>query len=812
MSAARGNSMGYWQPAPLLAGLSWALFAATRWALVMTAGELDQTTVLWVWPPWWQPLLIGLAAWVLQYFAANWQQGWLVHQGLDRPRARRLAADAWWPSLALLLVPALELFAPLYSYSTAPLALAREAWPLAALAVAGATWLQTRLAAPELLGGGRQREFKFWLAPLVFVLALGVFAGVGVRLNQVTHKVGYLMGGDEPAYLLITHSIAVDHDLDLTNNLFLKENSFFMDAGRLASGHGGWTLDRTWLSKHRPGLPLIMSPFYAWGLYSGQGARKVSTILIWLLAAWMVLEVFWLSRLCTGREGPSLLAAAAACLALPGLIYSNLVFPDMAAAAFGVAAFRRLRQAPVGAWGVMLLAGVLTAYLGWFHERFILLSLLLAIYALARGHWRSLKDLVAFLAPCLLSAWLLAVYFNFLYGQPFPGPDIHAQGSYLNPRGAWEGLSGLWVDAAEGLLPYGAVWLAAVAGLLWLLRRRFADGFWVLVMATATYLTAGLFTDWFGGINPPSRYLMAAIPFLAVGLAAGARWAPRRFVLATLVLGVLTIASGLFVMEYPSAVYGHKVALGQNFQFPLVDNLLPAYIFNPEQAGINSRLAAIWMCLAGVLVLALQIDGQRFAPKASLLGLIAVFLVINTAAIAADRLGPGITTYGNPAHRIALWQRVNSFPQGGFSWQGGSGLAPGKALLELPIKPSLYSRLPARPLAHSPGAVETPAGAKHGLFIWGEYLTLPPGRYRASARLSSPYQGSQQVAWLDVSKEQGRAVLARLDVSGSQLDQPLSLEFQLEQKTPQVEIRLGTTGKARLVVQRMALTRLFRLQ
>ena len=37
-------------------------------------------------------------------------------------------------------------------------------------------------------------------------------------------------------------------------------------------------------------------------------------------------------------------------------------------------------------------------------------------------------------------------------------------------------------------------------------------------MILATYITAGLYADWFGGINPPCRYLVALIPFLAVGL------------------------------------------------------------------------------------------------------------------------------------------------------------------------------------------------------------------------------------------------------------------------------------------------------
>ncbi|MEW5914633.1 MAG: hypothetical protein AB1814_18915 [Thermodesulfobacteriota bacterium] len=805
MSQSRSKTTGYWQPATLLAGFSWAVFAASRWALVMTTQPDGQVAVLWVWPPWWQTAAIGLGAWLLQLLVALWQRHWLSQQALERPQAFRRAYRAWWPSLALLLVPLMELCWPLYGYSTAPLALGREAWPLAALAVAGAVLLQTRLAAPELLRRGLG-DHRFWLAPLVFLLTLGVFAGVGLRLNEVSGQTGYLMAGDEPSYLLSTHSLAVDRSLDLMDSILLRESSNFSDPARLVTGHGTWTQDRAWASNHRPGLPALLSPFYAWGLYTDLGPRKLATILVWLLGAWMVLEVFWLARFYTGREGPALLAAAASSLALPGLLYSNLLFPEMAAAAFSVAAFRRLRVAQPGQLGTLLLAGVLAAYLAWFHERFILLSVLLSVYALTRGHWRSFGGLMAFFLPCIVSAWLLSTYFSHLYGSPLPTAQVHAQGAYLNPRGAWEGLSGLWVDAGEGLLPYGPIWIAAVAGLIWLLRRRPGDGFWVMLMAVATYLTAGLYADWFGGINPPARYLVAAVPFLALGMAAGARWAPRRFMLVTVMLAVLTAAAAALVMHHPSAVYGHKVVLGQGLQFPLVENLLPAYVFANQQPAVNAQLGLIWLCLAGVVVLALQIDGQRFAPVSALICLLAAFLMVAGAAIAADRVGPGLTAYNNPAHRITLWERARIFPGQGMSWRlGPAGPQPQQALLELSLPPARYARPPAKPVRAGSSEVEVPALPAPKLFLWGQYLNLPPGRYQVFARLSSPYRGPQPVAWLDASQDKGRQVLTRSQVSGQELGKPVVLDFDLPQGARQFEVRLGTTGKYRLVLHSLSI-------
>lgn len=807
MSAAWIKSDGLRHPVVWAAGFAWALLAATRWTVVIAAQEGSQSAVIWQWPPWWIPVAVGLAMWLVLLVAASWQYGWLDRQGLEGPRARRLAGLAWLPSLALFLVPLAEFLPPLYGGSLAPLALSREAWPLAALAGAGAVFIQTRLAAPELIRK-REQQHRRWLAPVVFVLALVLFAGVGARLTQVSNQVGKFMGGDEPQYLFNAHSLAVDHDLDLAEEIFLRENSYYLNPAKVIGGHGGWTHDGKWISKHRPGLPSLMAPFYAWGLYLGQGPRKTATVCLWLLAAWMVTEVFWLGRLFTGREGPALLGAAGAALALPGLIYSNLAFPEIAAAAFAVSALRLMRSASRGQWGLLLLAGILTAYLPWFHERFAVLCLVLGAYFLARMHWRSLKGLAAFALPCLVSAGLLAAYFMWLYGQPYPGQEIHAQGAYLNPRGFWEGLSGIWVDAGEGMLTYGAIWLAAIAGLGWLARRRPSDGFWCLAMAGAVYVVAGLFADWFGGINPPSRYLVAAVPFLAVGLAAGAHWGPPRYLLFVMVLGALSLAASLWVMHYPSAVYGHKVVLGSGLQFPLIDNLLPAFIFNYKAPRMNAELACVWMLLALPALVAMNMGNQRFSPVRSLAGMVLALLLVAGAGVAADRIGAGVLNYRNPSQRVVLWNRLSDLPQGGGAWRLGDDAVEPKALMELPLPPSRYQHGAAKTAPDDPQALDIPAGTKPELFVWGQYLAVPPGRYRATAILSSPYAGAEQVAWLDLSENKGQSILMGRKLSGEQLGRPVSLEFTLTRWATNLEFRVGTTGLAPLRVRSMNITRL----
>lgn len=799
-------------PAPALwplgaALLAWTLFLLTRPALPLATPEAGWPWVVWLWPrparllPWALagPVLVG-AGYALQLWLLTRREG-------GRPPAATVeaAAAAWWPSLALLLIPLLELARPLHGLSLAPLALAEEAWPLAGLAALLAVAGQTRRLwpAPEP-AIDRPRP---WLAPLVFLLALALFAAMGLRLHQVTKAVGPFMGGDEPQYLFITHSLAVDHDLDLSNNIMLRENAHYTEPGKLIGGHSTWTAQGTYVSKHRPGLPLLMAPFYAWGLYAGVGVRRVCVMAAWLLAAWMVLEVFLLARNLTGRQRPALWAAAAAGACMPAVIYSNLLFPEMAAAAFAVSAFRLIVQTRPGQWPLALAAGILTAYLAWFHERFIPLSLILGMCFLRRTGRRDLKGLAAFFLPCLLSAaWLLS-YFHSLYGRLLPPTNLHGRASYFNPRGAWEGLSGLWVDAAEGLLPYGALWMAAVAGLVWLIRRDRQAGLWASLMVACTYLVAGFFDDWFGGINPPSRYLVVAIPFLALGLAAGLAWAPARFGLVAAFLACLTLLADSHVWRHPASVYGHKVQLGGTFMFPIVENWLPTFLLLDKTPAVNASLALVWMLAAGAVVLVLQLGQRQPTPRGALALTALTFVLVTGAATAADLVGPSLRGEWQSHNVLRSWQRLAGLEPAWGVWPDLGPERPRPPRLNLP--PRRYRHGPVKLTPQMPDAVTIPPGQQPFLVLWGQYLDLPAGRYRLTTRLDSQAQGSEPVAEIDVAHDLGRTVVTRRLVTGAQAGQPVVLDFSLERPASKLECRLSTKGASGLVIERMYLEREF---
>jgi hypothetical protein len=766
--------------------------------------------VFWMGPELWQLLLYGLAAWALQLLVWAGQRRYLLSQGLPHNQATRAAARSWWPFWVLWLIPAMEIFSTWQGGFLTPLALGQEAWPLAVVAAAACTLMQTLACRPAKEKASLWDLNRRWPAGVAAVLALACFLAIGIRIEQLSNESAPLLGGDEPQYLFITHSLVVDHDLDLANQVLLRESYFSLTPEQVIGGHSRWTNRYTLLSKHLPGLPILMAPFYAWGLKTGISVRLTCSFLIWGLSLWMILELFHLAREATQRQGPALAAAAFMALSLPVLLYSNLLFPETAAAAFTIAAFRRLQGADPAQGGKILAAGILTAYLPWLNERFILPCLLLAALFVSQGLWRRKRALALFLGPCLLSMGLLAWYYYIHWGQPWPRLGLHGTGVYLNPRGLGEGILGLLLDGAEGLLPYAPVWLAGLAGLIWLIRKQPRLGIFSAAFFITAWLSAGLYQEWYGGQNPPARYLVSIMPFLALGLAAGLRWGPPRLWICLIVLGFVTVAADAAVWHDLAGAYGdwkgRRLILSQYFLFPLADGLLPAFLRPLRDAGTNYNLAILWMAMIGAAVLVLQWGRRRFFPGRSAACLALTMVLICTAAAAGEALGTGLNVALGNKQKLVLWQRVAKIQGEKWIWPSLPSAGRLRDPLNMDLPPARFRHDPARRLKDSPTAVLVAPSEKPGLVIWGQYLTLPPGRYQLEVRMSTPYPGLAQVAWADVTVNGGKEILARQDISGRTARSPVMVEFELPRKAMGFEARVGVTGWSQVVIKSMRLS------
>lgn len=362
--------------------------------------------------------------------------------------------------------------------------------------------------------------------------------------------------GDEIQYLLMTHSLVADGDLDLRNNYLERDYQAFDPLGVAVAPEffpDGRDDERDryvaglregprgeWYSIHDIGLPVLLVPGYAAG---GARGALASLFVVALLLSWNV----WRLGLEIGRdERLAVIGWAAVMGTAPVLLYTFQLFPEPVAAMFLVYAARQVRRiAAPGRWTI-LAAGLALAALPWLHMRYAVFTGIAVSACLLQTRDRARLAWLA--GPLTVSAMLNLVYYERVFGQAILRTGFH-EGFRLGPDGLL-GLAGLLVDGHAGLLMYSPVYLLAIAGLPFLWRGD-PQAALILALLGGAFLTAGLYANWPGGWCPqPARYLTPALPLLAMpialvyGRSTGlARWSCRALWGASLAMPILYLVN-----------------------------------------------------------------------------------------------------------------------------------------------------------------------------------------------------------------------------------------------------------------------------
>ncbi len=336
-------------------------------------------------------------------------------------------------------------------------------------------------------------------------LGFCVHLAVGVKIS---HDVG--LSGDEPHYLLITHSLVHDGDLRVQNNYFQEDyRNFYL--GKI----GPHLAANTPYSIHGIGLPILLVPGYALAGLAG------SLVTLALLGAMLWRGIYLAAFLLTGNREASVLAACVFGLTSPALFLSVSVYPELPAAVIvtlvAVRLLRSVEKTPLVTLGWALLI----ATLPFFHMKFIPLAGVLW-GALA---YRSERSRASVLSAAAMGALALALFYFATTGSFDPTASYGRQRIFLSAIPI--GLLGLFFDQEFGLLPVSPVYLIGLAGLVPLLRRHFFFGVVSLLVLAVVALPGAAHPLWSGGNSPAARFLFPALPLLA--LAASRLWARERF-------------------------------------------------------------------------------------------------------------------------------------------------------------------------------------------------------------------------------------------------------------------------------------------
>ncbi len=420
----------------------------------------------------------------------------------------RRGIDAW-PLGAALVLAAIALAAPILGIA---------AWQPAAMAgavAAGLLYVVSRVLALEPLleraDGDRRPPLVFLLLPFGFYLAL---------IPWSIHE--RAPDGDEPWFLLTTHSIAYDFDLDLANNYRDQDSLAFMPRAIEPQPGDPQTSDGAIRSRHGAVLQAVMAPAYRLG---GRAGAMVVIAALAALAAWLLLDLTAFSPDARAR----LAAYAIFSFAAPFLIYSQQIWAEVAAVALAVAAFRWIDRLTAGdenptaetgraEWSTWALLALSLAVLPAIKLRLALVSAALAlIFVLRLAPARRRRGLLVVAAVGVPSALLVLWSNRAVFGTVL---GMHSWGElevYRQPVSQLAlGMNGLFFDLAYGLVACAPIWLLLFPGALATFRRNRRLLFEVALIAVPTLLLVASRREWYGGWSPPFRYGLVVLPFLAV--------------------------------------------------------------------------------------------------------------------------------------------------------------------------------------------------------------------------------------------------------------------------------------------------------
>ena len=584
-------------------------------------------------------LIAGLGLWWLWWWAGY--PATVFTPGLDG-----FGPDAWaWPKLLAIWVPAGHL---LFALAYAGLA-RRDASPILRRHFVADQWTLA-LVIPLGLALLMQRGHGGW-RPMIGLWYTGFVAAKtaillhalvrwlpGVSLSSRRAGLALFLGaflpylclgalvrtamstaGDEPYYLLVTHSLLRDGDRDLANNMAQRDYlPFFWGELPRPARTLRFTPEGNIYAPLYQGLePLLLLPGY-WA--AGRAGAVITTN---ALGAATLLLVFQLALWAGATFRAAFLAWLGLAFSVPFLSFVFSPFPEAAAALFATASAwlltrERARRAALGGAALCLVALMATKI------RFLVLVPPLVLASVRRIRWWTGGAVAAGLVAALL--------FTSAYDALFMGGSLLRR---VGTRGLaailewiirWtvrapleiRGHLGLLWDQEFGLLLTAPVFLLAVGGLvvaaverrgraLLLLAGPFALAWYYLGGVGAAGLAFQGASIWYAGFSPPARFLIAPLPLFAVLIALGVDRLRHRLAWSiAAALYVLTLGHAALLSAWPAWRFqsglGRASVLLEIFRRLGMDfgRLLPTFM-QPEARWIGMSAGALLLTLlAGV--------------------------------------------------------------------------------------------------------------------------------------------------------------------------------------------------------------------
>ena len=559
------------------------------------------------WPPL-GPAAVGFSGLVLAWIRYRFRGGG-PHLQEHLQRATLLAASLLVLRLLALFDPLVYIF-PYLTILWSPHAL----WALA-LVFLGYIHLPS--------SGARKPLRTTYVAGALLAVCLPMYVLYALYFCQVT-----MLHGDEGQYLRVTQSLVHDGDMDLANNLSIEQiKEFHVRDFHVASAPA--SPEGKVHSQHPIGLSVALVPSYWWGLETWKNPRLATALFMALLASLCVpLFYVYLTRL-GAAPWAALLATGMMAITNPIFAYSNQIFPEVPALLIFLVALIALShwQSPGGiyrSWGrweapLLALLTLLLCCLPFLHPRYGPVGLVCGTLVLLQAWHSRRRWLCLGLIGLVVAGGLCAlVAFHFAFSDDWLGPLRPGSGAWKENAldfSIWNiSLPGHWLHVTDGILNNSPLYFFALVGLLALARLRDRRLVIAAIIYAATAGINGLHYNWNFGHGFPCRFMVIALPALALGLAWSLPLMLRRATTSLLVALALVISaeSVLHTLTLPESGYKGFNLLGRS-----INRFYPFHLHFSEP-GLQD-LPLLDLGFWGLLVLVLYFRTQRLGLRVAVI-------------------------------------------------------------------------------------------------------------------------------------------------------------------------------------------------
>ena len=390
------------------------------------------------------------------------------------------------------------------------------------------------------------------LKRLLFACAIFVIYSV-VSYNVAARK--FTPTGDEPHYLVIAHSLAMDGDISLLNNY--KEQHYRIFYPSILAKRTTASADK---QREIPtfgiGMPLFLAPWYHYFYeYSPDKLVAYLRMVICLVAAFGIFQLLSFGYELTGKFWIAAWVTAGAALASPLLTYSSQFYPEIFAFALLTTALRTLQKKHIAA---TVLLCVIPGMLMWLHPKYLALAIVLTVIAAVIR--RDAKQFT-------ISMLGIFSFFYFLHDKYGSWSPNRIYGGWQKESSLFELVQqegihrvvvmikmffGFWFDERFGLLPYAPFYVAFFAAVVWAVRKRKSAIYPALILFVLHFLPLCWGAP-LGGYAPPARHFVVMIPLIVAPIflfASG--WITEQKVLFGVLQGIAMFFAAEMMINYRS--------------------------------------------------------------------------------------------------------------------------------------------------------------------------------------------------------------------------------------------------------------------